>query len=46
MNNFKASTMQVRQWLRAARRLVTGFTVLIERRAIAPIAPLAPLAAR
>jgi hypothetical protein len=37
MNNFKANTtMQFSLWLRAALSLVTGFTVLIERQALAP----------
>ena len=39
MNHFKANTtMQARLWIRAARRLLTGFTVLIERQALAPLA--------
>ncbi len=38
MNAIKAlSAMHVTGWIRAACKLVTGFTVLIERRALSPL---------
>jgi hypothetical protein len=33
-----SATLHAQQWLRATLRLLTGFTVLIERRALAPAA--------
>jgi hypothetical protein len=33
-----SATLHVQEWLLATRRLVTGFTVLIERRAPVPAA--------